>query len=398
MKISAAQARRLLLDAQGLCADPTRTARSDTVMKAISQLGFVQLDSIQRIERAHHLILGARLEGYRQSTLHQLAFEKRALFEHWTHDASLIPTEMYKMWKPRFARWEKKLRISKWFTRRLGTGASATRAINNVLSRVTKEGPTRARDFDRGDHGRATGWWDWTPEKTALEFLWHTGTLAITSRDGFEKVYDLAERVFPQAHHGPHPEPEQHLDWAGRTALERLGVATISELAAFWGAISLSEAAQWVKTSIHRKQLVIVDSEAVDGSTRPSYAFADWKDRLDQTKEAPKKLRVLAPFDPLIRDRKRLQRLFGFDYRFEAFVPAPRRKWGYYVLPVLEGERLIGRVDPRFDRPSGKVVIEGLWWESGIKATPSRLRALDEALGRIGARQLRPERKASVVT
>ena len=184
MTVTAAQARRLLLDAQGLCADPARAASATEVMKVVSQLGFVQLDSIQRIERAHHLILGARLDGYRQDTLHHLAFEKRALFEHWTHDAALIPTLLYGLWKPRFTRWEKKLRSSKWFSNRLGTGTSATRAINKVLTRVTRDGPTRARDFDRGDHGRATGWWDWTPEKTALEYLWHTGTLAITSRDG----------------------------------------------------------------------------------------------------------------------------------------------------------------------------------------------------------------------
>jgi uncharacterized protein YcaQ len=388
MRVTAAQARRLLLDAQGLFADPARRATAATVMKVVSQLGFVQLDSIQRIERAHHLILGARLDGYQQQSLHHLAFEKRALFEHWTHDASLIPTGLYGLWKPRFARGEKRLRASKWFTHRLGAGASATRAINKVLSRVTRQGPTRARDFDRGDHGRATGWWDWTPEKTALEFLWQTGTLAITARDGFEKLYDLAERVFPDLHAAPHPDPDAHLDWAGRSALERLGVATSNELAGFWGAISLSEAAHWAKAATQRGELVIVDSEAVDGSSRPAFAFADWKDRLARIADAPERLRVLAPFDPLIRDRKRLLRLFGFDYRFEAFVPAPQRKWGYYVLPILEGERLIGRVDPRFDRAKGSVVIEGLWWEPGIKPTRTRLQRLNEALDRIRARQV----------
>jgi len=388
VRVTAAQARRLLLDAQGLCDDPARRATPARVLEVICRLGFVQLDSIQRIERAHHLILGARLDHYRPATLHHLAFEQRALFEHWTHDASLIPTSLYPLWKPRFVRWEKRLRASKWFTRRLGTGARATRAIDKVLARIRSEGPTRARDFDRGDHGRATGWWDWTPEKTALEFLWHTGTVAITTREGFEKVYDLAERVLPKAHAAPHPDPQAHLDWAGRSALERLGVATPNELAAFWGATSLSEAALWAKAATQRGELVIVDAQAEGGSSRPAYAFADWRQRLERTRDAPDRLRVLAPFDPLIRDRKRLQRLFGFDYRFEAFVPAPKRRWGYYVLPILEGERLIGRVDPRFDRARGAVEIEGLWWERGIKPTRARRRALDEALGRIRARQV----------
>lgn len=382
MKVSRAQARLLLLDAQGLTADPARPATPKAVLAAITQLGFVQLDSIQRVERAHHLILGARFDAYRPRTLHHLAFERRALFEHWTHDASLIPTALYALWKPRFARWERRLKASKWFTHRLGTGPKAERAIAKVLGRVTEAGATRARDFDRGDHGRSTGWWDWTPEKTALEYLWHTGVLAVTHRDGFEKVYDLAARVLPGPHGLEAPAPDAHRDWAARSALERLGVASAGELAAFWGAIPIAEANAWSKAALTRGEVVQV---AVDG--KPSLAFADWQERVRRAQAPPDRLRVLAPFDPLIRDRKRLLRLFGFDYRFEAFVPKPKRRWGYYVLPILEGDRLIGRVDPRFDRARGDVVIEGLWWEAGVAATKARRRALDDALARIAARQ-----------
>ncbi len=386
MKISLDQARTLLLDAQGLHDDPARPATPSAVRAAIRRLGFVQLDSIQRIERAHHLILGARFDAYDPRTLHRLAFEDRALFEHWTHDASLIPVELYPWWKPRFARWEQRLRASKWFTHRLGKGKKAEAAIARVLARVTKRGPTRARDFDRGDHGRSTGWWDWTPEKTALEYLWHTGTLAITQRDGFEKVYDLAARVLPRHHAGAPPDAEAHLAWAGRSALERLGVATPTELAQFWGAIPIADANRWAKAAIARGEVV-----SIDVAGRPALAFADWGDRLKRIGPAPQRLRVLAPFDPLIRDRKRLLRLFGFDYRFEAFVPAPKRKWGYYVLPILEGDRLIGRVDPRYDRARGEVVVEGLWWEPGERGTRARTRALTEALARIAARQARTQ-------
>ncbi len=386
MKVTAAQARTLLLDNLGLTADPARKATPATVLDVISQLGFVQLDSIQRIERAHHLILGSRLDDYQSATLHHLAFEKRALFEHWTHDASLIPVTSYALWKPRFVRSALKLTQSKWFSARLGTGATATRVKNKVLARITRDGPTRARDFERGNHGRATGWWDWTPEKAALEFLWRTGALAVAARDGFEKLYDLSERVLPAAHAEPDPDPQAHLDWAVRSALQRLGFATPAELAYFWDAISIADATRWLEVAAHRGEVVVVETRAVDGSTQHAHAFADWKDRVDRAVEAPQTLRLLAPFDPLIRNRKRLQRLFGFDYRFEAFVPAAKRKWGYYVLPILEGERLVGRVDPRFDRARGEVVIEGLWWEPGIKPTKTRVRAVDAALERIRAR------------
>lgn len=389
MRVTAAQARTLLLDAQGLTGDPARSATASAVMKVVDQLGFVQLDSIQRIERAHHLILGARLDGYRQATLHHLAFEKRALFEHWTHDASLIPTQLYGLWKPRFVRSEKRLRNLNWFMHRLGTGASATRAINKVLTRITREGHTRARDFDRGDHGRATGWWDWTPEKMALEYLWRTGRLAIAGRDGFHKIYDLIERVLPHAHAAPEPSAEELVEWACLSALERLGTATSTELARFWGAISVARAAVWCREGVSAGRLVPVSLASQNGSKpRAGFALPDWERRAKRAPAVPDRTRLLSPFDPVMRDRQRVERLFGFDYRFEAFVPAAKRTWGYYVLPILEGDRLIGRVDPRFDRARGEVVTEGLWWEPGIKPTRARLRALEEALERIRLRQV----------
>jgi len=387
-RITASQARTLLLDAQGLLDDPTRRAGPAAVQKLVRQLGFVQVDSIQRVERAHHLILGARLDGYRAAHLDHVIFRKRALFEHWTHDASLIPAEWMHHWKPRFMRSGIRLRKSRWFTHRLQSDADTT--IAQVLERITLEGPLRTSDFERVTGQPSTGWWDWTPEKTALEFLWHTGRLAIHNRDRFQKIYDLIERVFPEAHARESPQEQEHIEWACSSALERLGVATPGELAAFWGAISIANAAAWCRRECDSGRTLAVHVEASDGSKpRTAFAFADWRRRVRKADDAPDRIRVLAPFDPIIRDRKRAQRLFDFDYRFEAFVPAKKRKYGYYVLPLLERDRLVGRIDPRHDRDAGKLIVDRVWWERGTKPTRVRKRKLEAALqvlaGQIGA-------------
>jgi uncharacterized protein YcaQ len=383
--LPAAQARRLFLDAQGLCDDPARPASARAVERLVGKLGFVQVDSIVRVERAHHLTLGARLDGYRPALLDRLAFEKRVLFEHWTHDASLIPTALYAHWKPRFARFEQRARRMRWFKARLG--ARPERTIARVRERIAREGALYARDFERGEQQPATGWWDWTPEKTALEYLWRTGRLAIAGRDGFHKRYDLVERVLPEAHALPEPDPRAHVEWACASALERLGVATPTELAWYWAAVSSAQAAAWCRAAVSAGRVVAVSVAGIDGA-RPWSAFApaDFAQRLRRAAEPPERTRLLAPFDPVVRDRKRLLRLFGFDYRFEAFVPAAKRRYGYYVLPILEGERFVGRLDARTDRERGELVVEKLFWEPALRVTRARRRGLDLALENLARR------------
>jgi len=382
--VSAADARLLLLDGQGLLSDPARRAGLRTVQGIVEQLGFVQVDSIQKLERAHHLILGSRLDGYRATHLDELLFRKRSLFEHWTHDASLIPVGAFPHWKRRFARTEQRLRKSRWFTHRLG--ADPERTIAHVLDRIASEGPLRTSDFERGSDRPATGWWDWTPEKAALEFLWHTGRLAIHGRDRFQKIYGLIEHTFPELHAAPLPSEAEHLDWACLSALEKLGIATSGELAAYWAAVKPAEAGAWCRTAQADGRIVEVMVEAIDGSKpRRAYALPSWSKRAKKLSAAEDRIRVLAPFDPIVRDRKRAARLFDFDFRFEAFVPAPKRKYGYYVCPLLEGDRLIGRIEPRFDRDGGALVVENLWWERRVKATQRRRRHLNDALAVLAA-------------
>jgi uncharacterized protein len=382
--VPAAAARTLLLDGAGLLADPAVRAGPHAVQKVVRRLGFVQVDSIQRVERAHHLILGTRLDGYRAQHLDHATFRKRALFEHWTHDAALIPVEWFHYWQRRFAASDARFRKSRWFSHRLGKNPE--RMLATVYGRIEKEGPLRSSNFERTADKPATGWWDWTPEKAALEFLWHTGRLAICGRDGFQKIYDLTERVFPQLHAHPAPHDAEHINWACTSALQRLGVATPAELAKFFDAVSIAEAAAWCRDQTAAERVVAVTVEAVDGSKpRNAYALPDWKKCVRRAGDAPERMRLLAPFDPLIRDRNRAQRLFGFDYRFEAFVPAAKRRYGYYVLPILEGERLVGRLDPLHDRQAGVLQVRCVWWEAGIRPSVARRRKLETALGILAA-------------
>jgi uncharacterized protein len=381
--VSAATARRLLLGAQGLLDDPRRRATADALYEIIERIGFVQIDSINAVERAHHLTLAARLQSYQPRLLERLLERDRRLFEHWTHDASAIPTIWYPQWHFRFERYRRRVLENPWWRERVGSRSGEL--IAEVHERIRREGAVMTRDFeDQRPQGTDKTWWGWKPEKAALEYLWRTGELAVARRINFHKVYDLTERVLPEAHAAPRPSLEEHVAWAGRSALERLGVATADEIAGFWRAISLEEARAWVETATAAGEIVPVLVEAVDGSApRRAWAVPDWESRAAALPPAPPRIRLLSPFDPILRDRKRTLRLFGFDYRFEAFVPAPQRRWGYYILPILEGERLVGRLDPKLRREEGVLEIRQVWWEPGVRDSKGRRAALEAAVERL---------------
>jgi uncharacterized protein len=378
--VPAAAARRLFLGAQALLDDPARPATKTALRRLFTTLGFVQIDSIDTVARAHHLVLHARLDGYRSRALTGLLERERFLFEHWTHDAAAIPTAWYPHWKVRFARDRPRIDKNAWWRNLLGPDAATV--VARARERIAREGPLSVAAF--GEKASTGGFWAWTPEKAALEYLWRTGELAVHRRDGFQKVYDLSERVHPELHACAAPPPDEHLAWAAATASERLAIFTPTELSRYWGAISLADARAWCAGAVRAGTIDAVEVEGADGSApQPAFVLADWEARLARLPPAPERIRLLAPFDPVVRDRARCLRRFGFEYRFEAFTPAKKRRHGYYVLPVLEGERLVGRIDPALRRDEGRLVVQGLWWEPGVRPTRARRRALDEALGRL---------------
>ena len=380
--ISATDARRLVLDLQGLAENPRRRLDRDGLLAMIRKLGFVQVDSIQWVERAQHMIIASRWDGYRPRDLLHLIENDRALFENWTHDAAILPVEFFPIWRHRFER-EKARLASEWAG---WHGTDYRDDLDHVLAHATAHGPVTAREMTerQAPTGNAANgeWWNWKPSKTALEYHWRTGGLCICHRRGFQKAYDLTERVIPDLHRKVETPTDAYIDWSCREALNRLGFGTPGEIAGYWGNISAAEAKAWCDMQLGT-DIVEVRVHGVDGSsTRKLFAPADVETRLEEMRMPSDRLRILNPFDPVIRDRKRLKHLFGFDYRIEIFVPAPKRTYGYYVFPLLDGERMIGRMEMKAERAADSLQVSNYWPEPGIRMGKNRMARLEGALDR----------------
>lgn len=371
-------ARNYFLARHGLSENPRQRQSCDDLLSLIERIGFVQVDSINTVARAHDMILFARNQTYRPEYLKTLLEKDRSLFENWTHDASIIPSRFFPYWRPRFIRSADKIRErwSEW--RRPGF----LEMLDTVLVQIEQTGATMSRDVGADEKKSNGGWWDWHPSKTALEYLWRTGELAICHRRGFQKAYDLTHRVIPAHHQTFLPDERALIDWACNSALDRLGFATAGEIAAFWNSVTPGEAAEWCKRHLG-DDLMEVEIECADGS-RPRRVFArPFMPTLScETAPPPDRIRILSPFDPALRDRKRTERLFGFHYRIEVFVPASKRQFGYYVFPILEGSRLIGRIDMKCHRDAELLRVAGFWLEPGVKMTKQRQKKLDAELER----------------
>ncbi len=375
------EARRIFLDRHRLSEVPQGPAQGDDLLAMIHSLGFVQLDSINTVARAHDLILFSRRPRYRPAALKSLYETQRQLFEHWTHDAAVIPLAFYPQWHLRRQRDAERLR-SRWKTdRRKGF----ERQFQVVLDQIKAEGPVCSGDVGKDEARGSGGWWDWHPSKTALEYLWRSGALCVVGRDGFKKRYDLTERVLEQHLCDPADPPDvaATIDWCCDQALARLGFATHTELAAFWAHITPAEAREWCQTELSAGRLEQVMITGADGSLKPALCRPGVQDDPALGIQPTNRLRILSPFDPALRDRKRAERLFGFDYRIEVFVPEAQRRFGYYVFPILQGDQLVGRVDMKAFRDQDVLRIKALWPEGGTRWGKARQAAFEAELERV---------------
>ena len=372
-------ARRLFMDRHGLSEPPVGRLDRQGLLDLIDRIGFVQVDSIRAVERAHDMILFARNRNYRPRHLKTLLERDRSVFENWTHDASIIPTRFYPYWRERFRREEERLR-ERWT--RWGREGFQDQ-LEDVVGRIRDTGPVMAREVGEDEARSPGGWWEWHPSKAALEYLWRTGSLAIDRREGFQKVYDLCHRVIPDEHREKPVDTDAVVDWACNEALDRLGFATSGEIAAFFDLIKPDEAKAWCARELG-STLIEVDVEGATGG-KPKRVFArpDIMDKVRDAPEPPSRLRVLSPFDPMIRDRNRAERLFGFHYRIEIYVPAPKRKYGYYVFPLLEGDRLVGRIDMKCRRDDGVLEVAACWPERRSGLGSGRVKKLEAELDRM---------------
>ena len=364
MKINNRDARRLWLARHGLAALD--------VMAIIRSLGFVQLDTIRNVTRAHHHILWSRNQNYREPMLGRLLKDDRAVFEHFTHDASVLPIEYYPYWRRQFGRMGHS--VAKWFKKNV-TEAD----IQAVRARIQAEGSLCTKDFDTKVEGKKE-MWARPPHKRALDMLWYSGELTTCHRENFIKYYDLAERVVPDEYYSKGVPDAAQIEWLCIGALNRLGFATAGEIQRFWDAVSAAEVKAWLKANEHK--LLSIELQGADGSWSQAFAPADIEARLEAAVKATSRLRIINPFDPAVRDRARLKRLFGFDYTNEMFVPAKDRIWGYYVYPLLEGNRFVGRTEIKADRTKGVMTVHKLWREAAVRWTPARAQKFDAELTR----------------
>lgn len=368
VRISNRQARHLLIQTHGLSSAPLGPIDLSALIKT---MGYVQLDTIRTVSRAHHHILWSRNQNYREPMLWQ-ALKNRDVFEHFTHDASILPIEFYPIWQWQFDRIKDRFKNNK----RWKIDADL---LTNIKARITAEGALSTHAFDTKIKNKKE-MWARPPHKNALDYMWYTGQLTTAHRENFIKFYDLPERVIPNKFQNM-STPTDKLSWLCEEALKRLTLATASELQDFWGAASAQQIKHWFMNSSYPMQHV--DIETHENQWLSGVAVADIETRL-QTLAAPtSRLRILSPFDPLVRNRKRLNRIFGFDYKIEIFVPAAKRQWGYYVYPILEGERFIGRIELKADRKAGTLSVIKLWTEPNIKWSHRRDDKLDSELKRL---------------
>ncbi len=349
LTISNQDARRLWIWTNGLARTPTGAC---DVMEIVNRLGFVQIDTIRNVTRAHNHILWSRNQNYREGGVWE-HLARRDLFEHFTHDASLISGQVLPYWQPQFQRLGAYVARSEWYRSEL-----AKEQIAAIVARIRNEGPLSTHAFDTKVAQR--GMWARPPHKKALDQLWYAGELATSHRENFVKFYDLGERVFPA--HAP-VEEAAATAWLCREALARLTFGSLGDIQRFWDALPARRVKSWAAA---QRDLVEVEVIGADGVGRAMLAPADIETRLAAAPAPTSRLRILNPFDPMIRDRNRTERLFGFAYRNEMFVPQAKRVWGYYVYPLLEGARFVGRIELKADRKAGLLTVTGFWPEPAV--------------------------------
>jgi uncharacterized protein YcaQ len=380
-------AARLFLSRQHLDRPRGRSLNAESLARFVADAGGLQLDSINVVARAHELTLWSRFGPYDRAQLERLVYGERALFEYWAHAACLVAEEDRPAWARAMA--DYRARHTGW-SDWLKANAGVTRS---VLRRIKAHGPLSSSDFDRPE-GKSSGWWDWKPAHHALHYLWMSGRLAVHSRRHFQKRYDFAERISSPAAPIPRAEfPRWHL----RKTFHALGAAAAADLPRYLTFPRLDPA---LRRGALKKMLK--DGEAVEigveGLRGRWFALAADLPALENPPPS-RGTALLSPFDSLLWHRGRAQALFGFDYKIEVYVPAAKRRHGYYALPILHDGRLIGRLDAKNHREERELRVNSVHFESPPSdAERSGLAAaLDSLAVFLGAERWRGPRSGAIL-
>ncbi|MFX1563882.1 MAG: winged helix-turn-helix domain-containing protein [Promethearchaeota archaeon] len=333
-----------------------------SVYDATRQIAAVQIDTIAVVARSHHLTLRHRVNKYRAEQLWS-ALRSRQLFEYYAHGACLIPIEDYPYYRLSMDRFPTE--SSGWQLRLL---KKYERVMETVYQRIKDEGPLASRDFQQPQH-KGNGWWDWKPAKIALDLLWQTGRLAVVERVNFQRHYDITERVIPSKYLKQTIDTDQVWRFFLQRVLEALVVATLDDVVGyFWfHTFCLDRKRTRKQTIVEKIQALIQEDKVIEmKSENKGGKYFLLPQSLSQIEKAAKnhvskdKAFFLTPFDNVLWDRKRVQRFFGVDVKIEAYVPPPKRKFGYYAMPILWNNKIVGRLDPKADRKTKTLILQNL--------------------------------------
>lgn len=369
--------RGLMIAAQGLDDRPKPPATKKAVRSIIRQMHILQIDSINVIARSHHLVLWSRLGDYQPRWLEDL-LEEGALFEYWSRAASFLPFEEYPLYRHLHEDWLGG-RANQWL-------AEHPTLAKTMLDHVRAHGETRSSDFERTD-GQKTGWFNWKEEKIALEYLFYAGELMVRKRHNFQRIYDLRERVLTDFDKLGDTSPDTSPDVSRADAhdqfvlntMQALGVTKAEWLGNYFG-LNKTDVKAALKRLEAGRRLTKVE---VEGWTTPGYIHPDDRKRVEAAAkgEIPRsKTTFLSPFDPLVWDRQRALDLFNFDYKIEVYTPAPKRKYGYFTLPILYNNALIGRIDPKAHRKESIFEVKALHLEPGVVVDDALVAEVKSAL------------------
>jgi uncharacterized protein YcaQ len=364
--LSLSEARRIALAAQGFDRPrPSGKVTANHLRSAIRRLGLVQIDFVNVLTPAHYLVLFSRLGAYKKQLFNDVVYKRREFTEQWAHEASILPMESWPLLRHRM----EKHRIRPWGFESFMK--ERREYVERVLHQVRERGSVCADDLPdpEGMSRRLERAWIGTIPRAVLEALFGQGVLAVTERrPNFARAYDLAERVIPEEHHGRNPGREEAQRELMRLSARAHGVGTGADLADYYR-MPIREARQRIAELVEAGEL---REARVEGWKEPAYLHPEAR--------APRRIdasSLLSPFDPVVWHRPRAARLFGFDYRIEIYTPREKRRWGYYVLPFLHGERLVARIDLKAERATSRLLALSVHLEPGANAS-----AVAEALAR----------------
>jgi uncharacterized protein YcaQ len=372
--------RAVALHAQGLASPDAAAPGIGSIAAAIRQLGCLQIDTLQMVHRSHLLTLWSRLGTFDPADFDRLAYSPsdRRLFEGWQHAAAFIPLEDYRYQLPH----QRRLREgpNDWYQRWLSQKTNAE-LVPTVLARIRQEGALRASDFGSDGHKRS-GWWDWKPAKVALEYLYAFGDLMIANRVNFQRLYDLTQRVLPTWVDTTEPtSPERDRYWIEQGA-RALGVFDPLQ-AADYSYRKRTPTRPILQALLQNATLLPIQAELADGQVHEWLVHRDLLPLLQQAADGAltaRRTTFLSPFDSLFWARGRDKQLWDFHQHLEAYTPAPKRQWGYFCLPILHGDRLVGRFDPKLERRTRVLRLKALYLQAGVAPDEELLHAVAAAL------------------